>query len=155
MVNSYHCFKGAWCPPHVINVKFSHHHAMTLSPRQRHLHFSPPFLQADIPFVLSTSHNLLGVSERKNFKCIALTRQNTTEYLVLNNRINSPSQDTTALQSNIFSNWNTSFTGHKCLRSNFALQNHYQHYQYHFTLNSNTFSSSVPTFESQIFHMVQ
>lgn len=101
VVNSYHCFKGAWCLWNAINVKFSHHQADLLY---------------DIPFVLSTGHNLLGVSVRKNFKCTALTRQNTTEYLVLNNRINSPSQDTRALQSNIFSNWNTPITGHKCLK---------------------------------------
>jgi len=91
MVNSYHCFKGARCLRNVINMKFSHHHALTLPPRERHLNFSPSFLQADIPSILSTGHNLLGVSVRKNFKCTALTRQNTTEYLVLDNRINSPS----------------------------------------------------------------
>jgi hypothetical protein len=119
-ISSYHRFKGAWCLRNVINVKFSHHHALTLPPRQCHFHFSPSFLQADllydIPFVLSTARNLFGVSEHKNFKCTALTRQNTTEYVVLNNRINSSSQDTKQLQSNIFSNWNTSVTGQKCLK---------------------------------------
>jgi len=119
VVNRYHCFKGAWCLQNVINVEFSHHHALTFPPRERHLHFSPSFQQTDllydIPFVLSTGQNLLGVSVSKNFKRTVLTRQNTTD-LVLNNRINSPSQDTTALQSNIFSNWNTSVTGHKCLK---------------------------------------
>lgn len=120
VVNSYHCFIGAWCLRNVTNVKFSHHHALTLPPRERHLHFSPSFLQVDllydILFVLSTGHNLLGVSVRNNFKRTALTRQNTTEYLLLNNRINSPSQDTTALESNTYSNWNISVTGHKCLK---------------------------------------
>jgi hypothetical protein len=78
------------------------------------------YCQKDKSLSLYTARLVLGiqyVKSRESKLCTALTRENSTENSVLPNKINSSSQDKTALGFTVFLTAITSFTGHKHLKA--------------------------------------